>query len=387
MTTADNIILAPLSFKEFITHTWEKTHHHVARNNPEYFASLIATSDIERLLSTRDVFFPDVQVVHHETNISRFDYTDESSQIDPIKLAQLVAQGATMVVSNAQKQFSELAALCRDVTQSLQMRCQTNLYLSPPGNQGFGSHYDTHDVFILQVQGIKTFRFYPSDVELPFPDDQYDPEQNPHTDVTETVTLNAGDTLYIPRGLVHDALAHPEEPSLHITLGVFPAVVRDVLQEAIQVAAEQRVVYRHSVLDERVRSAGATSAFKALMAAVLTEEVLQEAWSRISDRAALDATPVCEPTLTHHAITLTATSMLTRTQEMMINIERRDEQLKLRLMGQIICFDEPLSRAVEWVCQQSSFRVDEVPGLDSAQKIALCTHLLHANAVRAAQAP
>lgn len=381
MRTAENIILAPLGVNDFFANSWETAHYHVLRNDPEYFAPLITPEDIEDFLSTRDVYFPDVQVVHHATDISRLDYTDDARQVDPIKLSQFVANGATLVVSKAHKQFAELASLCRDVMQDLQMRCQANLYLSPPGNQGFRSHYDTHDVFILQVQGTKTFRFYPSDVELPFPDDHYDPEQNPHTEVSDSVTLNPGDTLYIPRGLVHDALAHPDEASLHITLGVFPVVVRDVLQEAIQVAAEQSVAYRRSVHAASVQASDATSTFKALMASVLDDNVLREAWSRIDDRLALETTALCDPMLSRQTPSLTATSTLVLNQAMTVNLERIEDQVKLRLMGQIICFTEPMSGAVEWVCEQDSFRVDKVPGLDAAQRLALCTHLLQANAV------
>jgi ribosomal protein L16 Arg81 hydroxylase len=32
---------------------------------------------------------------------------------------------------------------------------QTNIYLSPPNAQGFGTHFDSHDVFVLQVAGSK----------------------------------------------------------------------------------------------------------------------------------------------------------------------------------------------------------------------------------------
>lgn len=384
MRTAASRILSPVGVDEFFNDNWETSHRHVARNDSEYFAHLITPEDIESFLSTRDVFFPDVQVVHHATDISRLDYTDDNRQVEPIKLAGFLADGATLVVSKAHKQFSKLAGLCRDVTQSLQMRCQTNLYLSPPGNQGFRSHYDTHDVFILQVQGTKTFRFYDSDVELPFPNDQYDPEQNPHIEVTHSVTLNAGDTLYIPRGLVHDALAHPEEPSLHITLGVFPVVVRDVLQEAIQVAAEQSVAYRRSVHTENLQTPDATNRFKNLLTSVLDEDVLTEAWSRINDQLAIETQPICEPMLTQRSAILTATSSVTFTQLMKVNLERIDDAVKLRLMGQVICLTEPMSSAAEWVCEQGAFRVDEIPGLDAAQQLALCKHLLEANALSVA---
>jgi len=222
MTNPSTLVLTPLGVDAFFTDIWEQQHHHIKREKSSHFSELLSIADIETYLSTQEAYFPSVQAVHSERDIGHTEYTDDSKRVLPQSLAQLHRTGATLIVSDAQKRFPPLANLCRAVTGLLQMRCQTNVYLSPPGNQGFHSHYDTHDVFILQVSGTKTFRFYPSDVQLPFPDDVYDPEQNPHTNIVSEATLSAGDTLYIPRGLVHDAIAHQTESSLHVTLGVFP---------------------------------------------------------------------------------------------------------------------------------------------------------------------
>ena len=53
-------------------------------------------------------------------------------------------------------------------------------------------------------------------------------------DVDRVLTkLRAGDTLYIPRGLVHEAIS-TEEPSLHITVGMLSWTWFDVLLEAVE---------------------------------------------------------------------------------------------------------------------------------------------------------
>ena len=36
----------------------------------------------------------------------------------------------------------------------------TNMYLTPPGTQGFAPHYDDVEVFILQLEGKKHWRVY-----------------------------------------------------------------------------------------------------------------------------------------------------------------------------------------------------------------------------------
>lgn len=380
MSIDNNTVLSPLEVAEFFSTAWEQSFHHIARNNADYFANLISVESIETYLATNDAFFPSVQVVHNERDISRFDYTDDTQRIIQRALAQHYRNGATLIISEAHKHFSSLATLCRQFTQSVQMRCQTNLYLSPPGNQGFRSHYDTHEVFILQVQGSKTFRFYESDIALPFPDDRYDPEQNRHTEITHEVLLNAGDTLYIPRGLVHDAVAQSAEPSLHVTLGVFPVVVRDVLQSAIHIAAERNVDLRRAQVPGRSEAGVTQDELIRLVSSSLTPEIISEARARALDDIAFEVTPDCESLLT--PIALQAKSSVSINHSAVLGAEFEGDTYKLRLFGQVMSFNQPMASAVEHLVNNAQVKVSELPNLDQEQRLALCQHLVEANALK-----
>ena len=46
---------------------------------------------------------------------------------------------------------------------------QINAYITPPENQGFAAHYDTHDVFVLQVAGSKRWTIHAPVLEHPLP--------------------------------------------------------------------------------------------------------------------------------------------------------------------------------------------------------------------------
>lgn len=379
MSTNYNAVLSPVDVAEFFATSWEKSFHHIARNNPDYFADLISVAYIESYLATSDTFYPSVQLVHHDRDIPRSDYTDDEQRIIQTNFAQFYRSGATLIISEAHKRFASLANVCRQFTQSVQMRCQTNLYLSPSQNQGFRSHYDTHDVFILQVQGSKTFRFYKSDIKLPFPDDRYDPEQNPHTDVEAEVTVNAGDTLYIPRGLVHDALAQSAEPSLHITLGVFPVVLRDVLQSAIHIAAERNASLRTAFVPSQVVTTAPADAEKwnDLIQTALTPEIIDEAHARALDELALSLSPACETLLA--PVQLHADSLVSIRSSAVLAAEFQNDSYKLRLFGQVMAFNEPMASAVDYLMNSTRVRVSELPELDQEQSHALCSHLLDAN--------
>jgi bifunctional lysine-specific demethylase and histidyl-hydroxylase NO66 len=38
--------------------------------------------------------------------------------------------------------------------------CGANVYLTPPGQQGFAPHYDDIEAFLLQIEGMMCQRFF-----------------------------------------------------------------------------------------------------------------------------------------------------------------------------------------------------------------------------------
>ena len=58
-------------------------------------------------------------------------------------------------------------------------------------------------------------------------------------------TLEAGDTLYLPRGWPHEATTSQDE-SLHLTIGMHPPTRLDALRAAIQSSAEDDVEFRRT---------------------------------------------------------------------------------------------------------------------------------------------
>ena len=64
---------------------------------------------------------------------------------------------------------------CRDLADELGHATQCNAYVTPPGSQGFAPHHDTHDVFVLQVDGHKRWNIYEPLIRLPL---KSQPSQN-----------------------------------------------------------------------------------------------------------------------------------------------------------------------------------------------------------------
>ena len=143
-----------------------------------------------------------------------------SGTIDVDRVLAEFEDGATIVLQALHHNWPPIADFCRRLEAALGEPVQANAYFTPRSAQGLAVHHDTHDVFVLQTAGKKHWRVYEPVVELPLQDQKYSKAKHgePGQPVEDGV-LEAGDTMYLPRGWLHDALTTDSE-SLHLTIGV-----------------------------------------------------------------------------------------------------------------------------------------------------------------------
>jgi Cupin superfamily protein len=122
---------------------------------------------------------------------------------------------------------------------------QANAYYTPRSAQGLPVHHDTHDVFSLQVAGEKRWLVYDPVLELPLKNQRYSQSLGSPGRPVEDVTLAPGDTLYLPRGWLHEAKTS-ESDSLHITVGVNVYTWLDAVRAALDACGEE-VDFRRGV--------------------------------------------------------------------------------------------------------------------------------------------
>ena len=391
-------MLEPIGTDAFFERHWERDPLHVSREAPERFADLLSIEAIEAALSRGEPRYPDVQLTRAGSPVPAADYTDDAGRVLARRVARHHRDGATVIVSRAHRSFDALAGFVRELQASLGWRCQANAYLSPPGNRGFAPHHDTHDVFVLQVAGRKTFRFYTGGADLPFCDERYDPAAAGEREAGESIELGPGDTLYIPRGVAHDALAHPDAASLHVTVGVFPVVLRDVLLEAVQLAAERDVRLRASVPRDAWRDGGGAplerlaAALGAGADGALAPDVLAEALSRLRDEASVGGVPDAtgllsapaagtEPDADSRLVVDGADDDGGGTP---IGLERVGDTVKLRRPGEVLEFAGAVGLAVEALFGRGEATVRGLGGLDAERATALARRLVEHGVCRVA---
>jgi len=132
------------------------------------------------------------------------------------KLAEWMVKGATLVINRVQEVDPILSRFATNLGGDLNALVNINCYASYPAKQGFDTHYDGHDVFVVHTAGEKSWqvaeptRLHPLDI------DRLDKGKPPETSPYLNVKMTPGDVLYIPRGHWHAAVA--DTPSVHLTV-------------------------------------------------------------------------------------------------------------------------------------------------------------------------
>jgi ribosomal protein L16 Arg81 hydroxylase len=197
-------------------------------------AERFGMDDVEQILQTIEPLSPDVQLFDHgrisEGEFTHWEFPGGVPRrcLDK-RFRALVAKGATLVLNSLEAHSAGARRLGDEVSHLTGFPTRSNAYVSFGGNGSFGAHWDTHDVFVLQLVGRKRWRVSPPTFPLPLPGQTS--SRSGHAAPSHAkldVLLEAGDVLYLPRGWWHEVTPLPE-PSLHLSVGIYVPSVFDAL--------------------------------------------------------------------------------------------------------------------------------------------------------------
>ncbi|RAY14601.1 cupin [Actinomadura craniellae] len=140
--------------------------------------------------------------------------------VDMRRLANLLDDGATLVVDQVNIFDPTLEAACRALQWWSRERVQANVYLTTNNAAGFDLHWDDHDVLIVQLAGEKRWEVRGDSRQVPMYRDSTR-NSTPSEDIVWTGTLRPGDVMHIPRGYWHKATRQELGTglSMHVTFG------------------------------------------------------------------------------------------------------------------------------------------------------------------------
>jgi hypothetical protein len=217
--------IEPVAAERFLEEHWERKPLVVPRAEEGRFDDLLSLRDVERLVTETGLRTPGFRLV--KAGESPAGYTTDlpwrpqafTGVADVRRVLAEFEAGATIVLQGLHHLWLPLVRYCRHLEAYLGHPCQANAYYTPRGSQGLPVHHDTHEVFSLQVAGEKRWLAYEPVLELPLKSQRYRSALGAPGEPVLDVTLRAGDTMYLPRGWLHQALTSGSD-SLHITVGV-----------------------------------------------------------------------------------------------------------------------------------------------------------------------
>jgi len=245
-------LIAPVARETFLESHYEQQALINIRGEPKRYADLLTLDTLDQFIASADLREGMIDLTNHKNRISREAYVDENGRVSPVAVAEEYMRGATIILPHLHDSLFNLGEFCRSLEEVFTCHVQTNVYLTPQsidgeGNQGFPPHYDNHDVFVMQIAGAKAWRLYGTPVETPYRGERFELGRHEAGEATQQFTLSAGDCIYLPRGLMHDAENSGDEPSLHITVGLITKTWADLLLESVSELALSEPAFRRSL--------------------------------------------------------------------------------------------------------------------------------------------
>ncbi len=240
-------LIEPVAEKEFLESYHEQRALHCRHADSDRFAKLLSLNRLDEILANAELPRSALSMARGKPPLQRSDYTFKNGNIDRGAVIRHFQRGATVILNQLQLADERLARFCRGLEEVLSCHVQTNVYLTPPNSQGFATHFDDHDVFIVQVSGAKRWRLYEKPVDNPYRGEGFQSAEHKAGELDQEFVLRAGECLYIPRGLMHDAASHGDEPSMHITTGLIVKRWADLMLEAVSEVALKNPKFRRSL--------------------------------------------------------------------------------------------------------------------------------------------
>ncbi|KAF0311296.1 Ribosomal oxygenase 1 [Amphibalanus amphitrite] len=227
----------------FFDSFWEKKPLLVQREKADYYGQLFSTAKLDSILRNENIQFGRNLDVTSYSEGERETHNPAGRAHAPV-VWDYYRNGCSVRLLNPQTYCGAVWRLCAALQEYFGCMVGANVYLTPPGTQGFAPHYDDIEAFMLQLEGKKHWRIYaprPGEELARDSSGNFRPEDVTSPPVLD-VTLKAGDLLYFPRGTIHQGRSLPDEHSMHITISCYQHVAwADLLEKMVPVALQTAI--------------------------------------------------------------------------------------------------------------------------------------------------
>jgi len=186
------------------------------------FEELFSWDLINHILSLNTLDETRLRVVKEGRTVPSPFYREdgERKHVDPIKLTDLINQGASIGLNSVQFYSTGVRRIADQLERLLNQKVNVNAYLSFKSGGAFTAHADAHDVLVLQVYGEKAWEIYDEPVAYPLHETKVATRHlGQGRSLMMDFTIKSGQILFVPRGYVHRASVQGGV-SVHLTFGI-----------------------------------------------------------------------------------------------------------------------------------------------------------------------
>jgi hypothetical protein len=377
--------------------------HSPAGSLPRDFADLFSAAAADELLTDRALRTPFIRMAKEGTVLSGDCFTASggfgahiADQVDPAMVLREFTAGATIVLQGLHRTWPALQTFTRQLVTELGHPAQVNAYITPEANRGFDSHYDVHDVFVLQISGQKHWRVHAPVRTHPRADEPWPQYRAAVTarageEPVLDVVMRPGDALYLPRGWLHSAVARAGT-SIHLTIGVAAFTGADVVEQLVAAAIRSPELraplpIMGSLADQDEVTAAVQEMTRAFTGAL--DDSPAGAPDRIA--AALEGQlhrlvrpePVAPLATVEAAAALPAGTLIRLRHGLDAQVTVDAAGVHLKVPGQGLKLPAQCETAIRALARREGHRAGALPGLDEADSLVVSRRLLRSGIVMA----
>jgi ribosomal protein L16 Arg81 hydroxylase len=357
------------------------------------FDDLFSAAAVDELVSRRGVRTPFIRMAQEGTVLAPSAYTasggfgaEIADQVSSDKVLAEFAGGATIVLQGLHRLWPPIIDFTRALVDDLGHPAQVNAYVTPPSSQGFDPHYDTHDVFVLQISGEKHWRIHAPVHVDPLRSQPWDQHRAAvataatHEPVIDAV-LRPGDALYLPRGWIHSATALGET-SVHLTVGVSAYTRADLVDALIGEVGDHAALRTSLPLGLDLRDHDALRPIVEQTVQALVETLQGAGASRPAAilSARFDAETRAEPLAplaTLEALArLDASTPVRWRGSLPVRIQTVEDRVKIVARAKTLSLPVEAEQAVRRIAAGDTVTPGELPGLDPESAIVVVRRLV-----------
>jgi bifunctional lysine-specific demethylase and histidyl-hydroxylase NO66 len=373
-------LIHPIDPADFCAEYWGKQPL-VIRAESSRFRQIFSSRDLGPLLEFRPPRSPEGMLLVKGSQHCTINWVhpDGTPRIDKVRAA--FQDGYTIVVNRLERHSEAVALLAAGLEQDLHHPIGVNLYLTPPGSQGFEPHYDVMDVFIVQLEGSKIWEVREACLDLPLPDEHAPvPEARLPPLLFET-EIGDGTVLYLPRGFVHSART-ATAASMHLTIGVNVVTWIDLFSAALS-AVRRDPRFKRALPPEFFSGPeGMREQFAAMLEELSQHLLFDDALARLAERLVVPRRAPLEPLLPED-LAVDPGTILTRRTGVICRATDESGQARLHYSGGRIAGPVKIAPALRHVAARRSFTVSSLPGdLSDREKLVLARRLIKEGVVR-----